>query len=128
MVKSKSVEEGDIERLVKKINKLEDELLQLKGEMTMYNINGDKEIYPIDNIKFLTKLLKNLTYHDDIMIEEVIENYNNHPNKEDLSKCIEDITYKDIEWSMTVGHEYGFYNGSDWLFYNEPSPDSRYDW
>jgi hypothetical protein len=128
LVKSKSVEEGDIEYLVNKIKRLEDELLELKGEMIMYDKYGSTEIYPIDNIKFLTKLLKNLTYHDDIMIKEVIENYNNHPNKEYLSKCIEEITYGDIKWGMTVGHDYGFYNGINWLFHNEPSRDSLDCW
>lgn len=131
LVKSKSPDEDMLEYLADKLKDLSEELLELKGEMTMYDMSGDKEIYPIDNIKFLTKLCNYLMGYDEDYgqeMEEIIENYNNHPNKEDLSRCVEDITQGEIKWEMTVGHEYGFYNGNNWLFYNEPSPDSRYDW
>lgn len=133
LVKSKSPEENDIEYLVRKLNNLNEELLELKGEMTMYTLGGSKEIYPIDSIKFLTKLCNYFMGWggegiDMEEMEEIIENYNNHPNKEDLSECIEDITQGEIKWEMLDERTIvGFYNGSDWLFYNKPSPDSS-DW
>ena len=131
LVKSKSPDENMLEYLADKlkdlIKDLNEELLEAKGEMTMYTSSGCEEIYPIDDIKFLTKLCNYLMNYDEEDMEEIIENYNNHPNKEDLSECIEDITEGAIEWNMTVGYDYGFYNGSRWLFYDEPSSDSS-DW
>tara|TARA_B100001113_G_scaffold32359_1_gene23060 strand:+ start:334 stop:657 length:324 start_codon:yes stop_codon:yes gene_type:complete len=94
----------------------------------MISSTGVKEEYPANAEEFLKKLCKNIgggnyyLYEDsDSKIEEVIERYNNHPNKEALEECIEDITEGDIEWNMTIDHTWGFTNGYDeeWLFYDD---------
>jgi hypothetical protein len=94
--------------------------MKLSESTTMVSNGGFIYDYPIDDEEFLEKLCRDLVHdyrNDDEQLEEVIKRYNNHPKKENLEDCIEDITEGNIEWNMTVDHKEGFTNGyDDWIF------------
>ena len=94
--------------------------MKLSESITMVSSGGFIEEYPSDDEEFLRELCRKLVYdyrNDDKKLEEVIERYHNHPKKENLEYCIEDITEGKIEWNMTVDHNYGFTDGyGDWIF------------
>ena len=93
----------------------------VKEAITMVSNSGFIKEYSTDDEEFLEELCRDLVYdyrNDDKQLEEVIKRYNNHPNKENLEDCIEDITEGKIGWIMTIDHNYGYTNGyDDWIFH-----------
>ncbi len=100
-----------------------------KGEVIMMISNtGVKKEYSANVEEFLEELCRDIgggeyyLYEDSASkVEEVIKRYNNHPHKENLEDCIEDITEGGIIWNMTLNYTEGFTNGCDdeWLFYDD---------
>ncbi len=95
--------------------------MKLSESITMVSNGGFTYEYPTDDEEFLEKLCRALVYdyrNDDKQLEEVIKRYNNHPNKEHLEDCIEDITEGKIGWVMTIDQNYGYTDGyDDWIFH-----------